>query len=130
MDNPERVKRLILKLRSITVAVQLLPFALSALYIVDLVLYLFVDDNLLDIIDSMLYVSPAVIAGFLVFSRILELCRWHRVCCIIPILPQINILIDRYVYELSEVAVTAHIVLLIVMMTLFLTSAYNVFFKH
>ena len=129
MDNQERIKRLIKKLRDVTLAVQILPFIYAALYIVALVLYLFASDNTMEILDTMLYVSPAVIFGNLVLSRILELCRWHKSACIIPILPQLNIIIDRYIYELSSFAITAHLILIIAMLVLLLIAAYNVFLR-
>lgn len=106
-----------------------MPFIYAALYITALVLYLFASESTMLILDTLLYVSPIVICGNLVLSRILELCRWHKAACILPIWPQVNILIDRYIYEFSVQAEMAHLIMVILMSVLLLVSAYNVFFR-
>lgn len=57
------VKRLVLILRRVTFAVQVLPFVYSSLYIVSLVLYGNVPEEAQMAADSLLYVSPVCIAG-------------------------------------------------------------------
>lgn len=88
------VKRLVLILRRVTFAVQVLPFVYSSLYIVSLVLYGNVPEEAQMAADSLLYVSPVCIAAFLVLSRILKLCRWHRTACVIPAVPLVVNFID------------------------------------
>lgn len=129
MDNQELIKRLIRKLRNVTLAVQIMPFAYAGLYIIALVMYLFASEETMTILDTLLYVSPVVVVGNLILSRILELCRWHKASCILPIVPQINIVIDRYIYEFSVYAEMAHLIMVITMSVLLLIAAYNVFLK-
>lgn len=106
-----------------------MPFAYALLYICALVMYLFASDSVITILDTLLYVSPIVVVGNLIESKILELCNWHKTACILPLFPQINILIDRYFYEFSVNAVKAHLIMVIIMSVLLLIAAYNVFFK-
>lgn len=128
MESRDLIKKQMFKLRRISQAAQLAPFAYVALYVVALALYLFVPDDVMSTLDTMFYVSPTVVAINLVQSRILGLCAWHRAACLLPLAPQVNILIDRYVYEFSESAETAHLCLVLIMSILILISAYNVFF--
>ena len=83
----------------------------------------------MSLLDTLLYVSPIVIFGNLVQSRILELCRWHKAACVLPILPQLNIIIDRYIYEFTVYAILAHLIMVVTMSVLLLIAAYNVFLK-
>ena len=106
-----------------------MPFIYTALYIIALVLYLFASDRTMEILDTLFYISPIAILCNIILSRILELCKWHKMACSLPLLPQVNILIDRYVYEFSVGAITIHIVMVISMAVLLLIAAYNVFLK-
>ena len=128
MESRDLIKKQLLKLRRISQAVQLAPFVYVGLYVIALALYLSVPEEVMAILDTMFYVSPAVVAINLVQSRILGLCAWHRAACLLPLAPQVNIIIDRYVYEFSESAETAHLYLVLIMSILIIISAYNVFF--
>ena len=127
--NIGQVKYLLNKLRYITLAVQILPFIYSFLYILSLVLYLICDESILRILDTLFYVSPIVVCGFLVESRILKLCKWHKSACILPILPQAIVLTDAYIVELTSIEAHIAIITPIVLSVLLLIAAYNVFFK-
>lgn len=116
-------------MRSITITVQVIPFAYTLLYILTLILYLFASDSVLTILDTLLYVSPVVIVFNLIESRVLKLCRWHRTACVLPAFPQINLFVDKYIYEFSVRAEIAHISVIILMSVLLLVAAYNVFLK-
>ena len=128
-EDRDAIKYVISKLRAITLAVQIIPFAYTFLYIITLILYLFASDTVLTILDTLLYVSPIVVVCSLIQSRVLKLCRWHRTACILPAVPQINILTDRYIYEFSVRAELAHISIILLMSVLLLIAAYNVFLK-
>lgn len=109
-----------------------MPFLYAALYIIALSLYPFISEEILVVIDTLLYVSPTVVFGNLILSRMLELCYWHKAACILPIVPQITILIDRYIYEFSVYGMKAHLAVVILMSALLLVAAYKVFLspKH
>ena len=82
-----------------------------------------------EVIDQIAYVSPVVIAAFLLLSRILKLCKWHKAACIIPLLPIGIRIIDSYVVCLDEVGVMCASLTLSAMIIILLVAAYNVFFK-
>lgn len=128
-DNAGRILYLIEKLRSITLAVQVMPFLFSALYIVSMFLYLFLPESLCQILDTIFYVSPTTVAGMLDFSRILHLCKWHKLACSLPIAPQIAVFIDYHIVSLSRLGAVLSISLSATMAFLLLVAAWNVFLK-
>lgn len=124
-----QIKHLINKLRYITLAVQVLPFIYSFLYILSLFLYLICGEPTLRILDTLFYISPIVVCGFLIESHILKLCTWHKTACILPILPQITVFTDVYIIELTSIEAHLAIITPIVLSVLLLIAAYNVFIK-
>lgn len=124
------VKHLIKKLRDITIAVQIMPFIYTAVYIAIMVLYLFLSESARFILDTLFYVSPFIAIGFLIESKVLELCRWHRLACILPILPQLIVFIDYHIIELTEIESYISIATPIILAILLLLSAYKVFFSN
>lgn len=125
----DRIKYLVEKLRYITLAVQIIPFAYSALYIICLVLYLFCPEPILRVLDSLFYVSPIVVIGFLIESKVLKLCVWYRCACILPILPQIVVFIDNHIVQLVEVERYIAIGTPILLSSLLLIAAYHIFIR-
>ena len=119
---------LIKKLRTVTLAVQLFPFIYVSLYLVTMVFYLFASEKVMGILDSLFYVSPVIVAQFLALSRILRLCRWHKLACSLPLFPQVSVALDHTVILFSERAVEIHIITMMIMSSLLLISAYRVFF--
>lgn len=122
------IKKLIGVLHRITRAAQIIPFVYSAMYIVVLFTYNFAPERILTILDILFYVSPVVIAAHLVYSHILELCKWHRAACVIPLAPQVLNVFDSYVMILTENEVLVFNLLVVFMTILLLVSAYKVFF--
>lgn len=133
MENHEQrvdsIKYLVSKLRYITLAVQIMPFVYSFIYILCLVAYLFCSEPILVLLNTLSYVSPVVIIGFLIESKILKLCKWHKTACILPILPQILVFVDYYIIELTEIEAYIAIATPIALSILLLIAAYNVFVK-
>lgn len=125
----DRIKYLVEKLRYITLAVQIIPFAYSALYIICLVLYLFCPEPILRVLDSLFYVSPIVVIGFLIEAKVLKLCVWYRCACILPILPQIVVFIDNHIVQLVEVERYIAIGTPILLSSLLLIAAYHIFIR-
>ena len=124
-----KIKRLIDKLRYITLAIQIMPFVYSGLYIIAMILYLVAPDGVCYALDALLYVSPVIVACFLVCSVILELCRWHKTACSLPLIPQAIVFVDHYVVELTEVEAYICIAAPAVLSMLLIVAAYNVFIK-
>lgn len=133
MENHEQrvdsIKYLGSKLRYITLAVQIMPSVYSFIYILCLVAYLFCSEPILVLLNTLSYVSPVVIIGFLIESKILKLCKWHKTACILPILPQILVFVDYYIIELTEIEAYIAIATPIALSILLLIAAYNVFVK-
>lgn len=94
-----------------------------------MVLYLFVSENARYFLDTLLYVSPVIVLGFLFLSRILKLCKWHKATCALPVFPQILVFIDQYIIALTQIESYISIAAPIAMGVLLLVAAYNVFMK-
>lgn len=125
-----KIKRLIIVLKRITLSVQISPFIFTALYIIDFAAYSFLTESAQTICDTLFYTSPLVVAAHLIYSRILRLCHWHRMACVLPLFPQIVSFIDYYIIELSEIESIVTDSLTLVMTILLLISAYKVFFSN
>lgn len=125
----ESVKKLVAILRRVTFTVQLLPFMYSFFYIVSLVLYNNVNEEAQLTLDSLFYVSPVCITAFLVLSKALHLCGWHRTACTIPAIPLVLNFIDYYIINFSEALASSFGYMVAGMCVLLLIAAYNVFIK-
>ena len=123
------VKYLVLTLRRVTTAVQVLPFIYTALYILALSVYSLCGPQLQTALDSLFYVSPVCIIAFLVLSHVLKLCKWHKTACILPIIPQSVSLADYYIYPVSSLTAYLFNGTIILMSVLLLIAAYFVFLK-
>lgn len=121
---------LIKTLRYVTTAVQILPFIYTVPYMVTLAVAFFAPESVVWILDALFYASPVTVASFLVLSRILRLCKWHRRACVLPLIPQFVSLVDYYIIELSEIVAQVNIAVFGSMTILLLVSAYNIFFKQ
>lgn len=132
MDNRDQrvdLKFLVSTLRRVTTAVQILPFVYSAINIVILSCYnLFPEDAQYNI-DMLFYISPVTIVAFLLLSKLLHLCKWHKTACIIPAIPQAVSLVDYYIYTLTDLGVNIINIVLVLMTVLLLVAAYKVFFR-
>lgn len=91
--------------------------------------YYFASEDFLWLADTLFYVSPMAVAAFLILSKLLRLCKWHRRAVALPLLPQAVNLLDYYVVDLSEVAVRVNFFIVLSMAILLMIAAYNVFFK-
>ncbi len=128
-QKPLDLAGLIKTLRYVTTAVQILPFIYTILYIISLAVSLFAPDEVVWIVDTLFYASPVTVIAFLVLSRLLRLCKWHKIACVLPIIPQAVSFIDYYVVELTELIAQVNICVFGSMAILLLVAAYNVFFK-
>lgn len=120
---------LVKTLRYVTAAVQILPFVYTVLYLVALGIALFASEDVVRISDSLFYVSPVTILAFLILSRLLHLCIWHKTACILPLLPQVVSFIDYNIVELSIRAATLNIIVFGLIGVALLFTAYKTFIK-
>lgn len=118
---------LIKKLRQITRAVQLMPFIYGGFYVLSLTIYITGTEEAATLCDTLFYVSPIVAIEFLILSRLLKLCKWHRTACCVPLIPQVVSMIDYYIIQLSEIVVQVDIFVYMFSVILLLVSAYKVF---
>jgi len=128
-ESDERIKRLILTLRDITLAVQIAPFIISLLYILGITAQLLFSGDTSWLFNMILYTPPPIILIMLIFSRMLHLCKWHRLACALPLVPFCFTMIDAYLIDLSDIAVWILNGLAIAMTIMLLMAAYNVFLK-
>lgn len=128
-ESDERIKRLILTLRDITLAVQIAPFVISLLYILGITAQLLFSGDTSWLFSIILYTPPPIILIMLIFSRMLHLCKWHRLACALPLVPFCFTMIDAYLIDLSDIAVWILNGLAIAMIIMLLMAAYNVFLK-
>ena len=126
---PLDLKGLISTLRNVTRAVQIIPFIYVAIYIVVLIVYYYASEDLLWIADTLFYASPMTVAAFLILSKLLRLCKWHRRAVALPLIPQAVTILDYYIVDLSEVAVKVNFCIVLSMAIILLIAAYNVFFR-
>lgn len=110
-------------------AVQLMPFVYSVLYIISLTVGLFASNDVVKMFDMLFYASPVTVLSFLVFSRLLRMCCWHRTACLLPIVPQVISFVDYYIIQFPASTLFISIATLIAMSILLLFSAYKIFIR-
>lgn len=110
--------------------VQLAPFVYAFLYTIIVGLYPYTTYSTAKVLDTLLYVSPVVIIVNLIESKILKLCKWHKTACLLPLLPQIAIIIDTHIVQFNIPAARMASIIFLAMLILFLVSAYQVFFNN
>ena len=128
-EHQER-SRLVTMLRNITMAVQVFPFIYTILFIFLFTAYSFSSGVLLDIIDYAVFVSPIVVLAHIVYSRMLRMCKWHRLACSLPLLPQAVDQLDIYIFHFEHNAWIVVSATIIITMILFLVCIYKVFFTE
>ena len=101
------VKFLVALFRSLTRVAQILPFAYLLVFALYLFLERFIPEGALAVIDSVLYPSPAVTGLFLLMSRSLKLCAWHKAACLLPSATSVESYIDSYVITFTQGEVIA-----------------------
>ena len=101
-DQRSAVSTIIGILRRLTRLVQLAPFVYLVIYATYLLFSWLLPDSVLGILDSMVVLSPATSGGFLVLSRLLKLCKWHKAAIMIPFSSQIEGYIDCFVFTFTE----------------------------
>ena len=108
-------------------AVQVFPFIYTALFLFLFVAYSFSRGVVLDVIDHLTFVSPIVVVAHLAYSRMLKLCKWHRIACALPLFPQSIDLLDSLVHFGETEWIISFITILLTFI-LFLIAIYKVFY--
>ena len=110
-------------------AIQVTPFIYSTIFVIVFMVYNIAGERVLDILDTLFYISPLVMLAFVFYSRILHLCKWHRVTCIIPLIPQVVDWADSFL-NLTQYEVIISNSLTIILIILLLISAYKVYGRN
>mgnify|MGYP003305722510 CR=1 FL=1 len=127
MDN--RIIGILDVLRKVTTTVKLAPFIVAVFYMITILGYMYMPDEVITMLDTLLYFSPVSVAVLIILSNQLHLCVWHRFECVIPLLCMIPSVIDWFVIQLSEVATYINAIVLSVILLASLVNAYFVFIK-
>ena len=120
---------LVRTLRRITFFVKVAPFIYSALFIVIAVSAPFVSSFWNDIGVAMFYISPMVVIIFLMQSRMLHFCKWHRIACAVPLLSLSQNVIEICFNDITDIAVYLFIFVNTAMVVILLLSVYHIFLK-
>lgn len=99
------------------------------LYALCMLGYLVCDDFVSIMLDQLFYTSPIVVSCNILLSYSLKLCKWHRLQCLLPMIPLITLLVDVTIYPISKIASTINALTIITLFILSLINAYFVFIK-
>ena len=124
------MENLVHSYRLIQTFVKVLPFVYAVGYLVAMVGYLFCNEVLSTWLDYCLYVSPLTVLMNLCLHRLLELCKWHRLACLLPLIAFATVVVDSWVVEFGHYAVFINVGVIIILLLLSLLSAYFVFIKR
>ena len=98
----DAASRVIGILRRLTRVVQLIPFIYLLLYAAVMLLGGFASEETLCIADSVLVMSPIATGGMMAASKMLKLCRWHKIACLIPTTSQVEGFVDSFVFTFTQ----------------------------
>ena len=106
------------------------PFVYAALFIFLYGSYSVVNNETLRfIIDYAFFVSPVVVLAHYLYSRILRMCIWHRIACLLPIPTQIADLLDTFVVCVSRNGMMITIITIIASIVIYGFAIYGTFFS-
>ena len=127
-DNKD-ILALVRILRKVTMIVKIYPFVYAVLYALCMIGYLVCDDVVSVMLDQLFYTSPIVVSCNILLSYSLKLCKWHRLQCLLPMIPLIALLVDMTIYPISKIASTINALTIMLLFILSLINAYFVFIK-
>ena len=116
-------------LRRVTTIVKVYPFLYSMLYVSCMIVYMFCSDKVSILCDQLFYASPFMIVCAIGLSYSLKLCKWHRLECILPLLPTFMVFVDEFIYQIPKSASYLNAILMVAICILSLINAYFVFIK-
>lgn len=122
--------RLVVILRRVTRAAQLLPFAYLAVYALMLLTEAFLPDTLFCIVDDIACVSPASMGVMLLASHLLKLCVWHKAACLLPMASRVTEFVDNFIITFTQNEVVIINTLLGLAVVAFIVAAYRHFFSR
>ena len=123
------ILRVVKILRNATKVVKLMPFIYAIVYILCMVGYLLFSDEVATLLDKLFYVSPVSIIFSLCLSRTLKMCVWHKIECILPLLPTLLVFVDEFIMQFTVLYAYINVILISFLCIASLINAYFVFIK-
>lgn len=117
------------KMRYATAIVKIAPFVCAIAYAVCIIAYLWAGDTFLFLLDTLFYTSPMMVALMYVMGVVFEMCKWHKLECLILLLPTIVSLLDVILLDLSVAATWINWVLTAIVVLGSLYNAYRMFWQ-
>ena len=105
METPDprsALERIIGVTRRFTKVVQILPFAYLLVFAFVAIAEPFLSDSAFDLVNNLFYAAPGIQAVALGLSRLLRLCRWHKIACLLPMSSQAESYIDGYLFQFTQ----------------------------
>lgn len=103
-----------------------LPFYYAALFLLLMCGYLFCGEKVSKFLDITFYVSPFVALLSLRLSCIFKFCKWHRIECLLPLIPYAFNIIDT-IRPFNEYGSIINFIMLFVILVATIVNAYFVF---
>lgn len=128
-DSRENLRVILNVVRKTTKAIKVFPFVYILILLIVLPLMSYMDIETATIISGCIFESPLLIAFLILLSYSVKLCKWHRLQCALPLVPQIADFIDTQIYEYGEALATLNFVILLLLFILSLVNAYFVFIR-
>lgn len=115
--------------RKVTKAIKLFPFLYAILLLAILPIVSYADFETATIFNELFFVSPLFVGFLILLSFYVKLCNWHRLQCLLPLIPQIMDFIDVNIYEFTYDVMLINSIVYILIFLLSLINAYFVFIK-
>lgn len=127
--NHESLKYILAIIRRTTKIIKVFPFLYIVLFLVVMPIECYAEYSVDISLSYLFFESPLMIAFLILLSYTVKLCKWHRLQCALPLLPQIADFVDTHLYEYGEALATFNFAILILLFILSLVNAYFVFIK-
>lgn len=128
-ENAENLKVILSVVRKTTKAIKVFPFLYIGLFIVLSFAMGLTSIIVTYIISAIIIISPIVVAFLIYLSYAVKLCKWHRLQCLLPLIPQAIVFIDSHLYEYGEALATLNFAILIFLFVASLVNAFFVFIR-
>ena len=129
MEGKGNIAAVVSILRNVTRTVKIAPFVLVTMYMFAMVGYMLFSDAVAVTLDTLFYVSPLVVILLWMLSKALKMCNWHRLECVLPLVPQVPIFFDDYINQFDYAGAAVNICVVGLLFLLSLLNAYFVFIK-
>ena len=129
MEGKGNIAAVVSILREVTRTVKIAPFVLVTMYMFAMVGYMLFSDAVAVTLDTLFYVSPLVVILLWMLSKALKMCNWHRLECVLPLVPQVPIFFDDYINQFDYAGAAINICVVGLLFLLSLLNAYFVFIK-